>query len=385
MNQSPSRSKRWLPIVVLLLAIVATVLLIKSRQPPVKVAHRDMGVLVSIQHVNAEDRPLHIQATGTVQPHQQLRLSPQVSGKVISLHQQLRSGGEIRKGELLLSLDARDYRLTLTKAQNTLSAAQLNLQQVENRAAIANSEWHAINGDMVPPPLAAYKPQQRQAQAAVAAAKADVQQAQLNLDRTKLYAPFNSRILSEQVDLGQNLMPGNEIAILAGSDFAEVIIPIPLAELPWLKIGNATQRGSAATISINTSRQRYQWTGQIVRSLGEVDDRGRMSRVVVKIAQPYTTHPELALQPGMFVDVELEGRTAKQVFAIPRSALRDNSSVWLVDNQQRLQIKAIDIVRKGQQHILVRGLAADDQLITTAISGAANGMKLRIKPSGATL
>ncbi|MCD6526442.1 MAG: efflux RND transporter periplasmic adaptor subunit [Desulfuromonas sp.] len=385
MSQTPPHKtlyKKWLPLIVLLCAITATVLLIKSRQPPAKHPFIDRGTLVEVQQMTTQDVPLHILATGTVQPQQQLRLSPQVSGKVVALHPQFHAGGDIRQGELLLTIDPRDYALALTKAQNSLSSALLNFEQVTNQAEVARNEWRVINGSTPPPPLAALEPQKRQAQAAVRAAEADVQLAELNLSRTKLYAPFDSRILSEQIDLGQNLTSGREIAILIGTAKAEVVIPIPLSELPWLEIGNKhnqDRKKPAATISLTTPRQRYHWSGDMDRTLAAVDEQGRMSRIVVTVDAPYATHPELPLQAGMFVDVELQGITLKEIFTIPRSALRDNSSLWLVDEDQRLKIKPITIVRKERDRILVRGLTANEQVIISAISGAADGMKLRIK------
>ena len=391
MSHTPAKKtfyKKWLPLLVLLIASTLTVLLIKSRQAPVKHPVVDRGTLVEVQQMTAQNIPLRIQATGTVQPRQQLRLSPQISGKVVALHPQFRAGGEVMKGELLISIDPRDYALALTKAQNSLSSALLNLEQVVNLAEIAQNEWRTINGTTPPPPLAAHEPQQRLARAAVRAAEADIQQAELNLSRTKLYASFDSRILSEHVDLGQNITIGIEIATLIGTTQAEVVIPIPLSDLPWINI-NHDQRNSnkntAATISLTTPRQRYQWLGNIARTLAAVDEQGRMSRIVVTVDAPYSTHPELPLQMGMFVDVELRGITMNNVFAIARSALRDGNNLWIVTEDQRLKIIPITIVRKEQERILIRGLSGAERVIISAIVGAADGMKLRIKAAdGAT-
>lgn len=376
-----SLTKKWLPLIVLIAALVVTIGLIRSRQAPTKHPFVDRGTLVDVQQIVAKNIPLRIQATGTVQPRQQLRLSPQVSGKVVSLHPQLRIGGHINAGELLLSIDQRDFILVQNKAQNILSSAQLNLEQVTNQAEVAKSEWLSINGDMPLPPLAAYTPQLKQAQATVKAAESDVELAELNLNRTKLYAPYDCRVGSENVDLGQNLMAGAEIALLIGTKQAEVITPIPINELPWIKTKHTTDdrlNQSTATVSITTMGKKFTWPATFDRTLANVDDHGRMSRIVVTVDNPYSTHEQLPLQMGMFVDVELEGITLKQVFTLPRSALRDESTLWLVDKQQRLQIKSITVIRKENQRVLVTGLSADDYVITSAISGAANGMKLRI-------
>jgi|LGVE01.1.fsa_nt_gb RND family efflux transporter MFP subunit len=373
-------TQKWLPLIVLIAALVITIALIRSRHAPTKHPFVDRGTLVEGQQVVAQNIPLRIKATGTVQPRQQLRLSPQVGGNVISLHPQLRIGGQINAGELLLSIDPRDYVLARNKAQNVLSSARLQFEQVTNQAEVAKSEWLSINGDLPQPPLAAYTPQLKQAQAGVKAAKADVEQAELNLNRTKLYALYDCRVVSENVDLGQNLMAGAEIALLIGTKQAEVIVPIPIDELPWLKIDKSTKgdmNQSTATVSITTKGKQFSWPATFDRTLANVDEHGRMSRVIVTVNSPYSTHKQLPLQMGMFVDVELDGITLEQMFSLPRSALRDESTLWLADKQQRLQIQPITVIRKEQQRILVTGLSADDYVITSAISGAANGMKLR--------
>lgn len=380
-DKSPNRSayKKWLPVLVLILAILITVVLIKSRKPPVKKPFLDRGTLVEVQQIPAQDIALKVNATGTVQPRQQLRLSPQVSGKVIGLHQNFRIGGEVKKGDLLLTIDPRDYSLALTKAQNTLSGASLNYEQVANLARVARTEWQVINGTTPPPPLAAYEPQLQQAQATVKAAEADVAQAKLNLSRTKLYAPYSCRIITENVDLGQNLTTGSEIAILSGTDQSEVVIPIPIDELPWLQINQRNRNNpTPAIVSITTSAKHFTWLGEVDRILANVDEQGRMSRIVVTINAPYSTHPELPLQLGMFVDVELQGITIKDAFAVPRSAIRDDNAVWLIDSKQRLHMQAITVVRKESQQVVITGITNEDYVITSAISGAAEGMKLRL-------
>lgn len=382
--------KKWLPLIVLIAALVVTIALIRSRQAPTKHPFVDRGTLVEAQQMVMQNIPLRIQATGTVQPRQQLRLSPQVSGKVVSLHPQFRIGGQINAGDLLLSIDPRDYMLARNKAQNVLSSALLNFEQVTNQAEVAKSEWLSINGDLPLPPLAAYTPQLKQAHAAVKAAEADVEQTELNLNRTNLYALYDCRVVSENVDLGQNLMAGGEIALLIGTKQAEVVIPIPIDELPWLRTKKSKSGGknqSTATVSITTKGKQFTWPATFDRTLANVDEHGRMSRVVVTVDSPYSTHEQLPLQMGMFVDVELDGLTLKQVFSLPRSALRDENTLWLFDKQQRLQIKPITVIRKEQQRVLVTGLSTADHVITSAISGAANGMKLRTKsqqqPAGA--
>jgi len=104
--------------------------------------------------------------------------------------------------------------------------------------------------------------------------------------------------------------------------------------------------------------------------------------LIVEINDPYglarkgSLHPPLAV--GTFADIRLKGKKLTDVFVIPRMALRDNSTIWIMDKDSSLQIKKIMPVRVERENIIVyEGINDGDLIILSNISGAANGMKLR--------
>jgi multidrug efflux pump subunit AcrA (membrane-fusion protein) len=173
---------------------------------------------------------------------------------------------------------------------------------------------------------------------------------------------------------------------VAGTGAAEIVVPLPLEELQWLAIprkgGNGS--GAPAKVKVTVGDRVLTWKGRVVRSLGEVDPRGRMARVVVAVEDPYNLKKGRGgdlrdLEIGMFVDVEIAGKELSGVFTVPRSALRDGDTVWTMDGERKLRIKPVTVVRREQDTIIVRdSFEEGDQVVLTKVSGAAEGMKLRL-------
>ena len=373
-----------LPILILLLGIGAFVGIGKLKKPPQRQTSQQLGILVDVIELQAAPHQVTVHATGTVQTEQEIALVPEVSGKVNWIAPRLVSGGLFKNGETLLKIEQSDYLLTVEKARADIARAQVALKIEQERARVARQEWQRIalpdNGE--PGPLVTREIQLQQEQANLAAAQANLQLASLNLQRTELKAPFNGRIRREQVDLGQYLRAGTSIGSFAGTDRAEIHIPLPAQELKWLTIPTAgsTQSGSTAYIDLPGNRQ-TRWQGRIVRSLGEIDPGSRMATVVVVVDDPYQLAgssglPDLAT--GLFVDIELLGTRLDSIISIPRDALRNNQQVWIADDNNRLRLRPVDILRREQRQLLIsKGVSSGERLIMTTLSAAAEGMLLR--------
>ena len=377
--------KIGLPLIIIAFGIVGMRVLVLSRPVPQKEVRENPGALVEVLAVAAGPKVVEVIGTGTVQPSREVAITPQASGAVVALSPRLVPGGFFRKGEELLRIEEIDYRLAVDRARAALAKAEVELATVQGQGRIARQEWDrlALGDGEEPNPLVLYQPQEKNARAGVASAQAALSQAELDLQRTRLVAPFNGRIRSEQVELGQYLRAGSAVVQFAGTDAAEVLIPLPLEELPWLRIPGPTSPGSGSPAIIRGAVDGSQWTGRVVRSLGEVDSLGRMARLVVEVEDPYglqsATKAGPALEVGMFVTVSLRGEELPKALVIPRSALRDADTVWVADPQDLLRMRKVEVLRlEGEQALIGAGLEAGERVILTPLSGAAEGMTLRI-------
>ncbi len=108
-----------------------------------------------------------------------------------------------------------------------------------------------------------------------------------------------------------------------------------------------------------------------------------MIRLVVSVEDPYglkrSDTSRLDLAEGLFVNVSLVGKTIKDVYSVPASTLRHQETLWLMTDDLTLNIVPVSVLRREKDHVLVQGSLGELQpLITTQISGAAQGMPLRL-------
>lgn len=374
--------KIMLPLLILIGGAAGMVMMIKGRPAPAKQEAPFRGVLVQTLQVKRQDHPVRVVATGTVQARQETEIVPQVSGMVTKVGPNLVAGGFVHAGELLFAIEEVDFRLAVERAQANLVKAELDLETVRAQADVARDEWRKLHPDEDPSPLVVYIPQLKNAEAAFASARANLEQARLDLKRTRVTAPFNGYVRSENIDLGQYLRSGNQVATLVGTDAAEIIVPLQPGDLQWLDVPLHTGHRGSKTVITRPAAGAESWDGWVDRSLGEVDPEGRMARVAVLVADPYglkkNPKRQLPLAVGSFVEVTLQGRTLDQVVELPRRALRENDTVWVMDAENRLRILPVQVMRLERETALVNGgLEGGEQVVLTSISGAADGLLLR--------
>ncbi|MFK5925748.1 MAG: efflux RND transporter periplasmic adaptor subunit [Desulfuromusa sp.] len=372
-----------LPILILIIGFVGFNMMGKLKKIPQRQRPLQQGVLVDVIELKPITHQVKVYATGTVQAEQEIALVPEVSGKVNWISPQLVGGGLFKTGETLLKIETSDFKLATEKARAEIAQVQVALATERERAKVALAEWDRMDipDKGKPGPLVTREIQMQQQQANLAAAEANLEQAKLNLQRTELKAPFNGRIRQEQVGLGQYLRAGISIGSFAGTDRAEIYIPLPTKELIWLNIPAAKQqKGSAAVIYLPGDNNSI-WHGQLIRSLGEIDPNSRMATVVVEVEDPYqlsrsTKNPKLP--NGQFVEIELYGEKFTGIISIPRKALHADDLVWIADSENHLRIRPVEVLRRERQQVLIKGgIQAGEKLVLTTLSGATEGTLLR--------
>jgi RND family efflux transporter MFP subunit len=387
MSRKTTLLKIAIPVIIIATGIIIMRTLISTRPEPNREIKADPGILVEIFTAVKENTEIMVRGTGTVEAAQEITVIPQVSGRITYIAPHLDVGGFFEKDAVLFQIEDTDYRLALDRAISARAKAEYDLATMESQALIARTEWDRINqnNDTPPNPLVLYEPQLKSAKAALASASAQVGQAKLDLERTKIKAPFNARVRSENIDPGQYVRSGNSVAVLAGTDRAEIAVPLTLDDLRWLKVPRYGERqnGADATVGLTIAGESYGWHGHVVRSTGEVDTKSRMMQIIVEIKDPYRLKEKKdpstpALAAGTFVDVIIKGRMLNDVFIIPRTAFRDNATVWIMDKENMLHIRKVVPLRVEREKVIIgKGINDGELIVKTNISGAADGMKLR--------
>ena len=383
--------KILLPILVLGAGLLGAWHLMNSRTEIQTQPRTEHFPLVRTLEVQPARIQLRVHTQGTVVPRTQSALVPEVSGRVVQVSPSLAPGGFFTKGELLLKIDSRDYELAIIQSEAEIAQIQRRLEQEKAEAEVARREWAEL-GKGEPSALLLRRPQLAEAEASQAAALAALERANRNLQRTEIRAPYDGRVRSKNVDLGQYIVAGSPVAQLYSVDIAEVRLPLPDEEAAFLDLPlhyreqNSSRTGPQVLLKATFAGKEHSWWGRIVRTEGEIDPETRMLFVVAQVKDPYSrrSHPgRPPLAAGMFVQAEILGGWLTDVVALPREALRENDTILVVDSEERLRFRPVSILRIQQEQVLVQtGLEQGEQVCISPLETPVDGMKVRTASPG---
>lgn len=347
---------------------------VRTKPPVVIPAVEVLSARVGVERVT-------ISVMGTVVPAVEVGLQSRVSGQIVSRHPEFTEGGIVTEGEVLVEIDPTDFELALTRGQAQLETARYELRVEEGQQDVAQREWELLGeaeGD--DSELALRRPQLRQRTANVKAAEAIVEQAQLNLERTRVLAPFNAIVQTARADPGDQATAQTMLGQLIGTDAYWVQVSVPLDELTWIDVPRTPDGpGSPVRITTGTGSVRE---GRVYKLLSDLEPQGRLARLLIEVRDPLGLQSggriEDALLLGDFVHADIVGHEAESVTVIPRDALRDGSTVWLMDSDGTLSNASPEIVWRSADRVFLRGLEAGDRIITSDLAAPIEGMKVRL-------
>ena len=234
-------------ILVLILIAVGVVGLkvLTASKPEIQKQKKEVPApMVRVVTVSLGPEMVRVIGEGTVYPLREINLAPQVSGKIVEVSPALVAGGAFKKGDLLLRIDPVDYELALASVTAQLRDAESNLKQAVEESAVSKEEWRVHRNREGPvPPLVAKEPQLAAARAKVAAYQAELKQAQISLERTRILAPFDGRVSQKEADLGQYVAPGQTLAEIFATEAAEIVVPLEDRDLFWIHVPGFSPRG----------------------------------------------------------------------------------------------------------------------------------------------
>ena len=375
-----------LPLVVLGVAIVAAVVLVRSRPPVATQPPRIEPPGVRVHQVGLRDVPLTVVSQGTVRPRTESQLVSEIAGRVIWVAPSFAEGGFFEANDVLVRIDTFDYEQAIVAARSQLAQARLMLAQEEAEADVAVREWEELGrGDARA--LTLREPQLEDARASVAAAEANLERAVRDLERAEIIAPYAGRVRRKDVDVGQFVTVGASVATIYAVDLAEVRLPLPDEELAFLDLplsyrGTTNQPTPAVTLRATFAGETHEWQGRVVRTESEIDPVSRMVHVVAEVEDPYAPGPipnRPPLAVGMYVEAEIEGRTVSEVAVVPRAALRGANQVVVVGSDDRISFRDVDILRTTSATMLVRdGLRPGELVAVSPLDAATEGMLVQL-------
>lgn len=381
MNPQTPNLKVLLPILVLLAAAGTAWAIIAAKPQAIQQSAEQPIPTVNVVRAEPQSLRLNVMSQGVVTPREAIDLVTEVGSKVVQVHSAMVAGGFFAVNELLLTIDPRDYDYAIVVAEAQLAEAQRVLINEQAQVEQAQSEWQAL-GEGEPSPLALRKPQLAEAQAKLKAAEADLAKAKLNRSRCELRAPFAGRVLSKQAGLGQYIPSGAVVARIYASDVAEIRLPIGTEQLAFLELplGQNAKNGRwpAVTLRAELAGKPQSWQGRIVRSEAALDDNSGQLYLVAQVAEPFRETPDSQpLLSGLFVQAEIEGVRRDGLFILPRTALSSLQQAKLVNAEQRLEIRQLEVLRQEAERIVIKaGLNPGDRVVVSEMPVPVAGMKV---------
>lgn len=374
--------KILLPLGLIALGLVCVWLFVATKPQPGKGKPAPTSPLVTVSPVSTGRADIVVSALGTVTPAQEVALRPRVSGTVVELSPLLQPGSRVSANSLLVRLDPEDYRIEVARKESALAKAKADLALEMGQQTIARKELRDLQ-NVLPQvmntmdsgnQIALRAPHLAQAKAAVAAAQAELEAAQNNLDRTRLSAPFDALVTSRNISIGSQATSQEAVATLVGTEAFWVEAAVPLDRLESAGLSRIESRPATVFTSSGQSR-----AGLVLGHTGSLSQSARMGHVLVRVEDPLalgqTNLPPLILGDQVRVDIHAGSRDG--LVKLPRALLRAGDTVWTVKNNT-LDIRPVKVFWRDVDTVFLESGLEDGELVIASDLIPIQGMNLRV-------
>jgi RND family efflux transporter MFP subunit len=323
---------------------------VKQVKKPVKI----LPPIVKVLPLQKKNMRMTITATGTVVPLHESLIQPQVAGKIVYVSHSFLTGKIVKKNELLIKLEQKDYLTALKNAEANYAKALLNLEKVKNEAERAINEWNREKKRFKlkkPSALRMFKPQLKSAEANVKAAEKMLELARINLSRTEIKAPFKGIIREKRLDLGTFAAKGTVLGKIASIENVQVVTPVPDFDYPFIDFEN----NKNVEITLKLGEKTFKFIGKLDRSSKYIEPDTRMIKLYTIVKNPYQKiSQEIPLFIGSFVNVKFKSKFFENIAKIPLTALHNSNEIWIAKNN-KLIVKKVKIIRIDKNFAYISG------------------------------
>jgi len=389
-------NKKYLKAIVVIIVTVILVKIIMGNPPQSNRGKPQKSKLMSVtvQTLTAQDFQIALDSFGTVKPRTQSVLVAQVSGQITKISNNFRDGEFFHKGDVLVTLDDRDYKAELKISEAGVLNAQQSLLEEKAKVAQAKEDWQRLGNGKEANDLVLRKPQLAASRAQLLSAQAKYEKAQLAFERTKVIAPYSGRILKKQVDVGQVVSNNSKLADIFATDKVEIRLPIHNSDLAFINLpeqySDQPNRKNNFNNVLFTSDliPGQKWQGKLIRTEGSIDDNSQQLYVVAQIDDPFksglvsseqaSNQQRMTIKIGQYLNAKITAKLLTQTMIIPNTAIYQGSYVYIVVNGL-LQRKTISIAWQNDKHALISsGLDFGQKLVLTSLGQVSSGTEVTI-------
>jgi RND family efflux transporter MFP subunit len=408
--------------VVLLVAVVIAMTLVILRPKAKRQVPVEKGRLVEVFPARAENVRMVVESFGTVEPRESLKLVAQVRGPIVDISPTFKEGSFIKKGTRLIQIDPRNYGLEVKRRNVQIKQSEAELKRLEqevvnleSRVKIAKSDANLARNEYLrlkklierkviaqsqldksqqaylasqerlqalENQLALIGPQKEQLIAARDMAEVLYEQAQLDLERSGVDAPFDGWVLEKVIEVGQHVNVGQQLGSIYRSGQLDIVVRIPSKDFKWFPAGFGQDTPVEADVIFENGGQHYTWSGRVARVKAMMDERTRTLPMVIEVDELATDGQKtnsFRLRPGMFVTIKIKGKEIDQAFVVPRHVVYPGDVVYTAKDNH-LKIKEVNILRSYKDLVIItEGLSDGELIVKTPLSSVKDGMRVRLK------
>jgi RND family efflux transporter MFP subunit len=413
-------------VIVLAVSMTVAVLFIKTRPHPEHKTVEDVVPIVETIEAEKISPNMVIKTYGTVRSGQNLSLTAEVKGKIVEMAPGFEEGGYFQEGSFLMRIDPRNYVFDVERLdsemgrldaeavriiqeqenlRSTLKIAEEDMQlaRAEYDRNLSLAKRNVVSQNQIDQTrqkwlvsrkkvqetenaIALIKPGINLLEAQRRTVLVQLKEARLALEKTVIRAPFDSRVKKKLVETGQYVNVGEKLASIYNVGIMEVEVNILPRDVVWLhfnpkmSVGFEENAPAKARITFDTPVKKLVWDGFVSRVKGQMEETTRTLPIVVQIKNSHPGHSHMIL-PGMFVSVEIVGKKVEDLFYLPRKAVREDGSVFVVKDGE-IRLSSVKIVRRVGNHVYVKnGLSDGDRVVTLFPGVASEGIRVRISNS----
>ena len=342
------------------------------------------SVQVEVADVIQKDVPIQREWVGTTDGSNNALIRAQVSGYLMK--RPYTEGSFVKKGDLLFELDPRKFQTALDQALGDLAKAQAQFtkskQDVERDTPLAKEG--AISQKELDDSVQAHAA----TKGSLAAAKAAVEQAKLNLAWTRIMAPIDGVVGISKAQIGDLIDANTELTSMSTLDPIRVYFPV--SEQEYLEAADKVQQGykdrqegkeySGAGLDLVLGGEKvYPFKGQFYLVDRQVDTKTGTIRVAALFPNPNNM-----LRPGQFARVRVVTKTREKAILVPQRAVTEmqgSYQVAVVTPENKVDIRPVKVgQRSGSLWIIDQGLKLGDRVVVEGLQKVKAGMTVDPKP-----
>lgn len=335
------------------------------------------ATLVKTMKVITRTTPIVYDYTGFVEATQEMTLAPQVTGQIIGKY--FKGGDTVQAGQVLYEIDPRTYRANLLSAEGNLASARASLANAEMDAERYTKlyEQNAVSKQMMDNAVTA----RDQARASVKAMEGLLLNAQINMDETKVVAPFTGRTDTSSLEVG-NYVEAGKGSLTKISNTDPVFVKFSIAEPEYLTLAGASSNGGAALDNLTAvlaNGEEYGLKGQVTEvNRGISDNTGTLT------IKATFQNPDKKLLPGMFAHIQATAGVRDNALLIPQRSVTElmyKNFVYIVGEDNKVTMKEVKIGQNVGRLVMVNsGLTGEETLVVEGVGKMRQGALVAPQP-----